>query len=388
MNAFVIAGEPSGDRLAAALMGGLRRLHPAVDFEGVGGPLMQAEGLESLFPMEELSVMGLAEVLPKYRHLRRRMIQTADAVLAARPDVLITVDSPDFCLRVAQRVRARSDIRIVHYVAPSVWAWRPGRASAMARHVDQVLALLPFEPPYMEAAGMRCDFVGHPVVAEPAIEGAAIRGLRDTLGLGDAPVVLILPGSRKGEVTRLLPIFGAAVARVVAARPDTRVLVPAAAPVADLVAAGVAGWPGNPVVLDPRGPSPAEGTMRKRQAFAAADVALAASGTVSLELAAAGTPMVIAYDMNRLTWAILRRMVRVDTVTLVNLVSDSRAVPEFLGPACLPGPISDALLDLLADPSRQCDALSATMERLGRGGEDPGLRAARAVLDGLQAGPG
>ncbi|MFA5582386.1 MAG: lipid-A-disaccharide synthase, partial [Paracoccaceae bacterium] len=165
MRYFLVAGEPSGDRLGAALMAGLKQLDPEAAFFGVGGPLMTAEGLTSLFPMQELSVMGIAEVLPKYRQLRRRVIETAHAAVASDAAALITIDSPDFCLRVAKRVRAAAPkIRTIHYVAPSVWAWRPGRAVRMARHIDQVLALLPFEPPYMEAAGMRCDFVGHPVV--------------------------------------------------------------------------------------------------------------------------------------------------------------------------------------------------------------------------------
>ena len=165
---FLIAGEPSGDCLGAALMAGLKSLAPGVTFSGIGGPAMQAEGLTSLFPMEELSIMGIAEVLPKYLHLKRRIRQAAEAALAAKPAALITIDSPDFCLRVAALVKAADPaLRTMHYVAPSVWAWRPGRAARMARHIDHVLALLPFEPPYMTAAGMSCDFVGHPVTAEP-----------------------------------------------------------------------------------------------------------------------------------------------------------------------------------------------------------------------------
>ena len=161
MRAFVIAGEASGDKLGAALMAGLKTLRPDVTFDGVGGPLMQSEGMDSRFPMDELSVMGLAEILPKYRALKSRIRQMADAIVATQPDILITIDSPDFCLRVARLVKAVSDIRTVHYVAPTVWAWRPGRAEKMARHIDHVLALFPFEPPYMQAAGMDCDFVGH-----------------------------------------------------------------------------------------------------------------------------------------------------------------------------------------------------------------------------------
>jgi len=371
---FVIAGEPSGDALGQAAMAGLRALRHDVTFQGVGGPLMTAQGLDSLFPMSDLSVMGLAEIVPKYPHLRRRLTQTVDAVLASGADVLLTIDSPDFCLRVAKRVRARSRMAIHHYVAPSVWAWRPGRAARMAPHVDHVLALLPFEPPLMRAAGMTCDFVGHPVVAQPQASVDDIAAFRARVG-AYGPLILALPGSRAGEVARLAPRFGAALSRVVAARPGARVIVPAAAAVEGQVRRAVADWPGDPLLIGPE-----DGVPAKRAAFAAADIALAASGTVSLELAAAATPMVIAYDLAWLSRIVMSRMLRIDTVTLVNLVSDTRAVPEFIGDACRPGPIADALLATLAEPDTQRAAMALTMDRLGQGGEAPGLRAARSIL--------
>lgn len=380
MRVFLIAGELSGDKLGGALMEGLRQLCPGVEFDGVGGPLMQAQGLVSRFPMDELSVMGLAEVLPKYFHLKRRIAEMAQAVIDTKPDVLITVDSPDFCLRVAKLVKAASETRTVHYVAPSVWAWRPGRAAKMARVIDHVLALLPFEPPYMQAAGMACDFVGHPVVAEPQATEAEVAAFRAAHGLGDAPVLLVLPGSRRGEVSRLAPVFGPALGRVMAQRPDLRPVLPAAAPVAALVRQLVADWPQQPLILDPMTPE------LKRAAFGAASVAMAASGTVALELAAAGTPMVMAYDFNWLTWQIMKRMALVDTVNLVNLVSETRAVPEWLGPDCRPEPIAATVLRLLEDPQAQQQAMALTMQRLGQGGEAPGLRAARAVLQGMGRG--
>lgn len=381
MRVFVIAGEPSGDRLGGALMAGLKALRPEVRFDGVGGAAMMAEGLVSRFAMDELSVMGIAEVLPRYFDLKRRIAQCADWVVETRPDLLITIDSPDFCLRVARAVKARApDLRCVHYVAPTVWAWRPGRAAKMAEVIDHVLALFPFEPPYMEAAGMECDFVGHPVVAEPQADAAEIAAFRAHSGIGDAPVLLVLPGSRRGEVSRLAPVFGAALARFLPSQGDMRVVVPAAGPVAGLVREAVAGWPGAPIVLDPAARPAAEAAAMKRAAFGAADLALAASGTVSLELAAAATPMAIAYRMHWLSWQILRRMVRLDTVTLVNLVSETRAVPECLGPECTPEAIATALTEVRAAPGAQAEAMALTMRRLGQGGEPPGLRAARAVL--------
>ncbi|MCK8463541.1 lipid-A-disaccharide synthase [Aliiroseovarius sp. S1339] len=383
MKVFLIAGEPSGDRLGAALMAGLKTLVDDVEFLGIGGTAMDAEGLRSLFPMSELSIMGIAEVAPKYFHLKRRIRETADAVITASPDVLITIDSPDFCLRVAKIVKTDEvegltfgrDIPTVHYVAPSVWAWRAKRAAKMAQWIDHVLALLPFEPPYMEAAGMGCDFVGHPVVAEPIATDAEAQAFREQHQVGEGPLVLALPGSRKGEVTRLADRFGETLARVKRSHPNMHVVLPVAQGVDALVREVTATWPVQPILI------PADQADMKRTAFRAADVALAASGTVSLELAASSTPMVIAYDMNWLSRILIGRMLKVDTVTLVNLVSETRVVPEFLGADCTPDKIAPALLATLSDPSAQKAAMDITMQRLGKGGEAPGIRAARAVMD-------
>jgi lipid-A-disaccharide synthase len=371
MKIFLVAGEPSGDRLGAALMAGLKSLAPGVAFDGVAGQLMQAEGMGSLFPMEELSVMGIAEVLPKYLHLKRRIREVAEAVIASDAAALVTIDSPDFGLRVAALVKAaKPGLRTIHYVAPSVWAWRPGRAAKMARHVDHVLALLPFEPPYMQAAGMTCDFVGHPVVAE-ALASETERA--EWAGAG--PLVLALPGSRRGEVARLMPVLGDVVGRLAARHPGLRVALPTVRGVAGLVREMAAGWTVRPEIV--------EEAAQKRGAFAAADVAVAASGTVSLELAANGCPMVIAYDMHPLTLWLMRRAALIDTVTLVNLVSETRVVPEFIGARCRADLIAPAVEALLADPSAQDAAMRVTMDRLGFSGAPPGLRAAQSVLSVL-----
>ncbi|MDW3221388.1 MAG: lipid-A-disaccharide synthase [Paracoccaceae bacterium] len=383
MRVFIIAGEPSGDKLGGALMKGLKQLRPDVEFDGIGGVDMQAEGLQSRFPMDELSVMGIAEILPKYRALMARINETAGAVVTSQPDVLITIDSPDFSLRVARRVKSVSKIRTVHYVAPTVWAWRPGRAKKMAQVIDQVLALFPFEPPLMSVDGMVCDFVGHPVVAEPKVSHEDAQAFRSDHGIGAAPMLLALPGSRRGEVARLASVFGHSIKPVRDAHQDLKVVVPAAAPVVDLVRAEVSKWSVDAVVLDPRGMSLSAAGDLKRAAFRAADVALAASGTVSLELAAAGTPMVIAYKMNWLSFRLIKAMALVDTVTLVNLVSDTRVVPDFLGPECQPDQIGAALLQIMRSPEAQLEAMALTMQRLGDGGEDPGLRAAKAVIGRL-----
>lgn len=385
MRVFILAGEPSGDRLGGALMQGLKTLCPDITFDGVGGPLMQAEGLKSRFPMSELSVMGLVEVLPKFFHLKRRITETAQAVLETQPDVMITIDSPDFSLRVAKQVKAQSDIRTVHYVAPSVWAWRPKRAAKMAKVIDHVLALLPFEPPYMEAEGMDCDFVGHPVTTEPVAGEHEIREFREANGIGDAPVLLVLPGSRRGEVERLAPVFGAGLRRFHARNRDMRIVVPAVPHLSGFVSEQIADWPGSPVVIDAQLIGQEKAGRYKRAAFASAELALAASGTVSLELAATSTPMVVAYDVNWLTRQIAHRMVNLDTVTLVNLISETRVVPECLTWDCTPENIAESLAQVRADPQAQADAMAVTMERLGRGGEAPGLRAARAVISRMQA---
>ncbi|OWY06556.1 lipid-A-disaccharide synthase [Thioclava sp. IC9] len=380
MRLYVIAGEASGDKLGGALMAGINELAPQVEWSGIGGEEMGAQGLTSLFPMEELSVMGLMEVLPKYRHLKRRIAETADHVIDSGAEALITIDSPDFCLRVARLVKEkRPDLKVVHYVAPSVWAWRPGRAQKMARVVDHVLALLPFEPPYMEAAGMSCDFVGHPVVAEPRATGADAAAFRETHMIGeDQPLALCLPGSRRGEVKRLGARFDEALMQLRDREPGLRVVLPTVRGVAPMVREMTARWPVAPIVV--------ENADDKRAAFAAADIALAASGTVSLELAANRVPMVIAYDANFLTWHIISRMLKIDTVTLVNLVSDTRVIPEFLGPECKPREISAKMLELLEEDAardEQMAAMEEVMRRLGEGGEPPGLRAARSVLEFL-----
>lgn len=383
---FITAGEPSGDKLGAALMAGLKARLGAgnVSFFGVGGPLMEAEGLRSIFPMDDISIMGLGAILRQYGTLKARIRDTAEAAVKMRPDAVISIDLPEFSLRVAKQIKAAApDIQTIHYVAPTVWAWRPGRARKMARHVDHVLALFPFEPPYMQAAGMGCDFVGHPVVTEPVASVAEAAAFRAHHGLGaDAPLLMVLPGSRRSEIAAMLPILSDALTRICAARPGLRIVVPLAAPVAGPVRAAIADWPGAPIALDP-GTGGAEALATKRAAFRASDAALATSGTVALELAAAGTPMVVGYTMGWLSRQIIGRLLRTDTVNLVNLVSETRVVPERIGAACTPEALSVATLAVLSDPGAQSAAMALTMDRLGAGGTPPGLRAADAVLGAL-----
>ncbi len=385
---FLIAGEPSGDRLGASLMAGLKTLAPDTKFSGIGGPLMQQQGLVSLFDMSELSVMGIVEVLPRLPALLARVRQTAKGVVTSKPDALITIDSPDFCLRVAAKVKkAAPELKTIHYVAPTVWAWRPERAAKMARHIDHVLALFPFEPPYMEAEGMRCDFVGHPVVADQPVSKAEADAFRADLGIQPhEKMLLVLPGSRQGEVARMEPVFAEVVSRLHAADTAIRFVVPAAQNVSADLATRLVHWPGAPILLDPRDTDPSQSESRKRLAFAAADLALAASGTVSLELAAAGTPMVIAYRFNWLTTRIIKKKVKLTTATLVNILTDTMAVPEFLFEDCTADKITPKVQSLLADPTQriaQQNAADRAMKLLGKDAEAPGLRAAKAVLAAL-----
>ena len=381
MKIALIAGESSGDKLGAALIDGLDAiLEQPADFIGVAGPRMMKRGMDSLFAMQELSVMGIVEILKQYPRLKRRLDETADYIIAQNPDVLITIDAPEFSLRLAKIIHSKSDIPTVHYVAPTVWAWRPKRADKMAHFIDHVLALFPFEPPLMQRAGMSCDFVGHPVVTDPIATNEEVAAFRDDFGIGDAPLVLILPGSRNNEISKLMAPFGETLALARQTMPDLQCVLPAAPHVVGAVQEAVQNWPIRPIVLDHRELGETTYEVAKRAAFRAADVALAASGTVSLELAANDTPMVIAYDMGWLSRQIIGRMLITDTVTLVNLVTDTRVIPEFIGKNCRADLIAPALLESLIAPQGQLRALRDTMDKLGRGAPSPGTQAAGSVI--------
>ena len=381
MKIALIAGESSGDKLGAALIDGLDAiLEQPADFIGVAGPRMITRGMDSLFAMQELSVMGIVEILKQYPRLKRRLDETADYIIAQNPDVLITIDAPEFSLRLAKIIHSKSDIPTVHYVAPTVWAWRPKRADKMAHFIDHVLALFPFEPPLMQRAGMSCDFVGHPVVTDPIATNEEVAAFRDDFGIGDAPLVLILPGSRNNEISKLMAPFGETLALARQTMPDLQCVLPAAPHVVGAVQEAVQNWPIRPIVLDHRALGETTYEVAKRAAFRAANVALAASGTVSLELAANDTPMVIAYDMGWLSRQIIGRMLITDTVTLVNLVTDTRVIPEFIGKNCRADLIAPALLESLIAPQGQLRALRDTMDKLGRGAPSPGTQAAGSVI--------
>ncbi len=373
---FLIATEESGDRLGAALMKVLRqRLGDAVVFEGVGGRAMAREGLATLFPIEELSIVGLAAVVKQLPKILRLIRQTTDAALAAEPDVLVIIDSPDFTHRVARRVRARDpSIPIVNYVSPSVWAWRQGRARAMRRYVDHVLALLPFEPAaYQRLQGPPCSYVGHPLTEQFATlrPNATEQARRD----GEPPLLLVLPGSRRSEVRHHLAVFGAALGNLRDQGVRFELVLPTMPHLVDTVREGIAGWPVAPTIV--------MGEADKRAAFRSARAALAKSGTVTLELAVAGVPMVTAYKVGAVEAFILRRAIKVQSVILANLVIGEDVIPEFLQENCTADNLARALRAIVADTPerrRQVEAFDRIEAIMSTGKEPPSVRAADIVL--------
>ena len=382
LSVFLVAAEQSGDRLGGALMRALSELYPGrVSFLGVGGEAMAAAGLRSLFAIEELSIVGFAAIPKRLPAIVRRIRQTAAAAVAARPDVLVIIDSPDFTHRVARRVRAGApEIPILDYVSPSVWAWRPGRARAMAGYVDRVLAILPFEPEaHRVLGGPPTTYVGHPLGEEVQSlrPNAEERSRRER----DPPIVLVLPGSRQGEIRRLLPRFGAATDQLHRQFGKIELLLPTFPALAAKVHAKIARWPIAPRLITDEG--------EKLRAFRLARAALAASGTVTLELALAGVPTVAAYRVSAWEAAIARRLIRVPSVILANLVIGENVVPELLQEECTPERLASALLPLLSDTperKRQLDAFARLDDIMELASTRPSRRAAEIVLAAAQRG--
>lgn len=381
---YVVAGEASGDVLGARLIARLRERRPGLAFAGIGGERMAEQGVESLFPMRELALMGILEVLPNLRSLARRMDEAVAEITARRPAALVTIDSPGFALRLAKRVKPMG-IPVIHYVAPQVWAWRQGRVKEMAHRLDRILALLPFEPPFFERAGIPVTFVGHPVLESGADRGDAAR-FRAAHGIAPGErVVLVMPGSRRTEIRRLLPIFGEALRLLSARIPGLRPVLPLAGPVEAAVREAAAGWSPAPILL--------RGLEEKHDAYAAASAGLIKSGTSSLEVAMAGVPMAVAYRVNPLTAAIVRRLVKVRYASIVNLLADAPVIPEFIQQDCRPDRLAAELERLLADgPEAQAQREGFTRVMsllLPPGAGSPSEAAARAVLEGagLQPNP-
>ena len=376
---YLVAGEHSGDVLGARLMAALRQLRPEVRFCGVGGPRMIAEGLSSLFPMHELAVMGLMEVLPRIRQLNRRLKETAADVAARHPDILVTIDSPGFTLRLLKQVQGLGIPR-VQYVAPQVWAWREHRVKRFPGLWERLLCLLPFEEKFFAGHGLPATFVGHPVLESGADTGDALR-FRMAHGLApDARVVVLMPGSRRSEAPRLLPVYGEALAQLATRLPGLVPVVPAAAAVAETVRRATNRWAAPPIIL-------AE-LQEKHDAYAAASAALTKSGTSTLELALAGVPMAVTYRVNPLTAMAARRMIRVPHVAMVNLLAGRLVVPELLQEQCNADKLAATLQSLLEDASAadaQRAAFREVMASLSPAGRSPSMAAAEEVLRVLEA---
>ena len=377
---FLVATEESGDRLGANLMKVLRqRLGGAVAFEGVGGRAMTREGLISRFPIEELSIIGLAAVARQLPMILRRIRETAAAVIQGSPDILVIIDSPDFTHRVARRVRARDpSIPIVDYVSPSVWAWRPGRARAMCGYVDHVLAVLPFEPEaYRRLRGPPCSYVGHPLIEQIAL----LRPNPDEQARREAapPVLLVLPGSRRSEIRHHMAVFGATLDRLRADGVAFEPVLPTMPHLREAVDEGVKHWKVEPRIV--------VGEKEKQAAFRMAHAALTKSGTATLELAIAGVPMVAAYKAGAVESWILRRMIKLDSVILANLVIGENVVPEFIQQDCTPEKLLPALREILGDtPLRrhQIEAFAKLDAIMSTGNAPPSARAADIVLAAMR----
>jgi lipid-A-disaccharide synthase len=377
---FLIAGEPSGDALGARLIAALRRAGGGrFQFVGVGGERMAAEGLSSLFPLTDIAVMGFTEVVPRLPVLLRRIRETADAIWDHAPAAVITIDAPSFGLRVADKVR-ESGVPLIHYVAPQLWAWRPGRARKLARRVDHLLALLPFEPEFFRKLGVDCTYVGHPVI-EDALLPTAPGEFRRAHGIPeDVPIVLVLPGSRIGLAQRMLPVFSGAIDRLAARVRNLHAVLPTVVGTDRMIREAMAGWRVPHTIVT--------ATEEKRNAFAAANAALTVSGTSTMELTVAGVPMVVGYRVGRLTEFLARRMIEVPHVAMPNLILGRAAVPELLQADCAPERLADALAALVAGGAgaAQKRDLGEIRDRLGldqmqKDGIKPSDRAAKFVLD-------
>jgi len=383
---FMVAGEHSGDALGGKLMEALNeRRRGRIRYLGVGGRAMAAQGLVSQFPLEDVAVMGPGAIMARLPLILRRISGTVGAAIAAEPSAIVIIDSPEFTHPIARRIRrGRPYIPIIDYVSPSVWAWRPGRARKMRDYVDHVLALWPFEPDVHDRlGGPACSFVGHPLIERhPWIAALDTAPLASRLA-PDRQLLVVLPGSRTSEVSRLMRPFGQALTRLLRGGHQFEVVIPVVPSVRAIVERHLPGWPLQPRLV--------EGEADKFRAFKLAKAALAASGTVTLELALAGTPTVVAYKVGRLTAPIVLRLIKAPSVVLPNLVLGEKAFPEFLQEDCTPSKLADALAPLLEDSpqrARQLAALAKIPAALQVAGSSPSEAAAGIVLDYADNGRG
>lgn len=375
---FIVAGEASGDALGARFVARLRQQlgERPLELSGVGGGALIAEGLSSVFPQEDIAVMGFGPVIARLPLLLRRMADAAKAAAAFSPDLMLTIDAPDFSLRVAKKLRRLApSVPIAHWVCPSVWAWRQGRARRMRPHVDRILALLPFEPAALaRLGGPETVYVGHPLMEHLADyrPGPAETAQRAD---AEAPLVLVLPGSRRSEIRHLMPPFAEAVAQVAERLPQARFVLPAVPRLAEAIGEQVAGWPVKPEVVT--------GEAAKLAAFRRARAALAASGTVTLELALAQVPTVAAYRGAGWEAALARRLIKLPSVILPNLIIGESVVPEFIQDEASPDALAKALLAVIPEGAarqRQLDGFAAVETRMRSAGPSPAGNAVAAAL--------
>ena len=376
---YLVAGEASGDVLGARLMAAIRTLAPTATFAGVGGARMAEQGLASLFPLADLAVMGIIEVIPRIRLLRRRLAEVEADIARLRPDILVTIDSPGFTHRV---LHAAHGTRRVHYVAPQVWAWRPHRVKHYPGLWEKLLCLLPFEPGWFAQHGLPATFVGHPVLESGAGQGDG-AGFRARHGIGaDQPVLILMPGSRRSEVPRLLPVFGQTLAILAREAPGLVPVLPVSALVEETVRRAASTWATRPIVTTT--------LADKHDAYAAAGAALTKSGTSTLELALAGVPMAVTYRVNPISAAMARHLIKVPYVAMVNLLARRPLVPELLQQACNPARLAETVLTLLNDATaRQAQQAGFTelLATLAPPADTPSHAAAREILATLATPP-
>ncbi|HQT66590.1 MAG: lipid-A-disaccharide synthase [Rhodospirillales bacterium 20-60-12] len=371
---YLIAGEASGDILGGRLMSALRAARPDLAFAGIGGPAMQALGLNSLFAMNELALMGLAEILPKILRLHVLIRQTIEDIAARKPDMVVTIDSPGFCLRILDALRG-SPIRRVHYVAPQVWAWRENRVKSYPGLWDELLCLLPFEPAFFARHGIQARFVGHPVLESGADRGDAARFAAQFNMPASALPLLVMPGSRRSELARLMPVFGETIHMLHETLPALVPILAAAPNIADEATAMAQTWPVTPLIVS----APAT----RYDAFAAARAALTKSGTSTLELALAGVPMIVAYKVNPLTALMARRLIKVPYASIVNLLSNAPILPEFIQQDCNAPALARSLMTLLdGGPAAQTQkaAMKTVLDSLQAPQGSPSQAAAASIL--------
>ena len=386
MKIFIIAGEDSGDKLGSAIIDGLiKTIDVPPKIVGIGGNGMLSRGLEPVFPMSELSVMGVVEIAFQYKNLKKRLNQTISSILDEKPDILLTIDAPEFCFRIAKKIKKlNKNIPIVHYVAPSVWAWRPNRAKKISNIVDHILALFPFEPRYFHDVGVRCDFVGHPIVSETLADEESVTELKKVYSLSDEPIILCLPGSRKSEIDRLMPTFGETLKKFSNALPNAKFILPSTPDVYEYSEKYLDCMPKDIIFLTPKKIGLEKYLEFKKASFKISHLALAASGTVSLELAANNTPMVIGYDMNFLSRQIIGFMLKTDTVNLVNLVTGNRNIPECIGSNFKSEKLFLEMVRVYSNNLNQINDFKTTMDLLGINREPPNVRAANSLLNFLE----